>query len=113
METFSPVKMETLDKVMAQPKSPVRFWSPWSAPCRGLAGGFWLAIGTALVNRLIVGGKPPVSPDTLLRGRLSRGPSCWGASANLIGLIIHSRLYPAENRPPITTGASAATSSAC
>lgn len=54
METFSPVKLEEVERVMRRPKSPVRFWTLAGA-LAGLAGGFWLAIGTAQVNNLIVG----------------------------------------------------------
>ena len=41
-------------------KSPVRFWTLIGGLC-GVVGGFAPAIGTALVNGLIVGGKHPVS----------------------------------------------------
>ena len=91
METFSPVKVEEAEKVMGHPKSPVRFWTLAGA-ISGLAGGFWLAIGTALVNSLIVGGKSPVSviPYCVVG---FEGTILLGSIANLIGLIVHSRLF--------------------
>lgn len=91
METFSPVKVEAVEEVMGQPKSPVRFWTLAGA-LAGLAGGFWLATGTALVNRLIVGGKPPIAiiPYCIIA---FEGTILLGSIANFIGLILHSGLY--------------------
>lgn len=96
METFSPVKIEALDEVLRQKKSPVRFFTLAGALC-GLAGGFWLAAGTALVNRLVVGGKPPVSfiPFCVVG---FEGTILLGSLANLLGLVLFARLYRLE--PP-------------
>ena len=97
METFSPVRLEEAEKVMRQPKSPVRFWTLAGAVC-GLAGGFSLAIGTALVNTLIVGGKPPVAilPYCIIA---FEGTVLLGSIANLAGMIFHSRLFRLKTTP--------------
>jgi molybdopterin-containing oxidoreductase family membrane subunit len=97
METFSPVKIEALDEVLAQPKSPVRLVTLIGAIC-GLLGGFWLAGGTALVNALIVGGKPPVAliPFCVIG---FEGTILMGSLANLCGLLYFSRLYSAKTAP--------------
>ena len=97
METFSPVKIEALDELLVQPKSPVRLFTLVGAIC-GLAGGFWLAIGTALVNSLIVGGKPPVSliPFCVVG---FEGTILLGSIGNLIGLIFYARLFRLRTAP--------------
>ena len=91
METYSPVKIDRLDQVLHQPKSPVRLITLVGA-LAGLAGGFWLAIGTAQVNSLIVGGKPPVSPIPYCVIGFE-GTILLGSIANLIGLVIFARLF--------------------
>lgn len=97
METYSPVKIERLDAVLRQPKSPVRLFTLAGA-LSGLAGGFWLAIGTAQVNRLIVGGKSPVSliPYCVIG---FEGTILLGSIANLVGLLIYARLFRATTSP--------------
>ncbi len=60
IEYFSPVKLEKVADLLGHHKSPVRFWTLAGA-LTGLVGGFALAIGTANINGLIVGGKHPVS----------------------------------------------------
>jgi Ni/Fe-hydrogenase subunit HybB-like protein len=97
METFSPVKIDQLDAMLKQPKSPVRLFTLAGALC-GLAGGFWLAIGTAQVNSLIVGGKPPVSliPYCVIG---FEGTILLGSVFNLIGLVIYARLYRRKTLP--------------
>ena len=97
METYSPVKLEMTEQVMRQPKSPVRFWTLIGA-LSGLAGGFWLAAGTALVNRLIVGGKPPapIIPFCVIG---FEGTILLGSIANLLGLVVHSRLFRVKTMP--------------
>ncbi|GFO58879.1 hypothetical protein GMST_12040 [Geomonas silvestris] len=91
METFSPVKLEKLPAVLKQPKSPVRLITLIGA-VSGLIGGFWLAGGTANVNNLIVGGKPPISfiPFCVIA---FEGTILIGSLANLFGLIVLARLY--------------------
>jgi len=97
METFSPVKIEALDAVLSQPKSPVRLFTLIGA-VSGLVGGFSLAIGTALVNSLIVGGKPPVSviPFCVIG---FEGTILLGSIGNLIGLVIYARLFRLKTAP--------------
>jgi molybdopterin-containing oxidoreductase family membrane subunit len=97
METFSPVKIEALDKVLSQPKSPVRYFTLIGA-LSGLAGGFWLAIGTALVNGIIVGGKPPASliPFCVIG---FEGTILLGSIGNLIGLVLYARLFRLKTAP--------------
>jgi Ni/Fe-hydrogenase subunit HybB-like protein len=97
METFSPVKIEALDEVLAQPKSPVRYITLIGALC-GLAGGFWLAGGTATVNNLIVGGKPPLAwiPFCVIA---FEGTILIGSLANLAGLVFFSRLTRIRTAP--------------
>jgi len=97
METFSPVKIDALDHVLAQPKSPVRFFTLAGA-LSGLIGGFWLAIGTALVNRIVAGGKPPVSviPFCVIG---FEGTILLGSIANLIGLVLFARLFRTRTAP--------------
>jgi Ni/Fe-hydrogenase subunit HybB-like protein len=97
METFSPVKIEALDELLKQPKSPVRLITLAGAVA-GLAGGFWLAIGTSLVNSLIVGGKPAVAliPFCVIG---FEGTILIGSIANLIGLIVFSRLFTLKTAP--------------
>ncbi|GAB7028218.1 quinol:electron acceptor oxidoreductase subunit ActD [Geotalea toluenoxydans] len=97
METFTPVKVEAVEKVMGHSKSPVRFWTLAGA-LAGLAGGLWLAIGTALVNSIIVGGKPPVAiiPYCVIA---FEGTILLGSIANLTGLVLHSRLYRLKLSP--------------
>lgn len=56
MEGFSPTKLPSLMKVMGLERSLLRF-TTFIGVLSGAAGGFWLAGGTAMANRLIVGGK--------------------------------------------------------
>ena len=97
METYSPVKIEALDEVLKQPKSPVRFFTLAGA-ISGLVGGFWLAAGTALVNNIVVGGKPPVSfiPFCVIG---FEGTILLGSIGNLIGLVIYARLFRLKTAP--------------
>jgi molybdopterin-containing oxidoreductase family membrane subunit len=97
LETFSPVKLEQLETVLCQPKSPVHLFTLAGA-VSGLIGGFWLAIGTAQVNHLIVGGKPPVSiiPFCVIG---FEGTILLGSLANLLGLVIFARLYRIRTAP--------------
>ncbi|ACH37155.1 menaquinol oxidoreductase complex ACIII, menaquinol-binding membrane protein subunit ActC and DUF3341 subunit ActD [Citrifermentans bemidjiense Bem] len=97
MESFSPVKIEALDHVLKKRHSPVRLFTLGGA-VSGLVGGFWLAGGTALVNRLIVGGKPPLSwvPFCVVA---FEGTILLGCLANLLGLALFSRLFRFETAP--------------
>ena len=90
LETFSPVRLREAEKLLGRGPSPVRYWTLVGA-LAGCAGGFALAIGSALVNSLIVGGKHPVSivPYCIVG---FEGTILVGTLANLAGMLIHSRL---------------------
>jgi molybdopterin-containing oxidoreductase family membrane subunit len=87
-DTFSPSRLPVMEPLYRP--SPVRYWTLFGA-LAGLAGGFWLAIGAALVNGLIVGGKMPVSivPYCIIG---FEGLILIGSISNFIGLIVHCRL---------------------
>ena len=51
LETYSPVRLHEAEEILGRGRSPVRFWTLTGALC-GCAGGFALAIGSALVNSL-------------------------------------------------------------
>ncbi len=91
IETFSPVKVEGVNKLLGYVKSPVRFYTLAGAVL-GCASGYALAILTALVNNHIVGGKSPVAiiPYTVIAFELT---ILFGSIGNLIGLIINSKLH--------------------
>ena len=97
LDTYTPVRIDQLVSLLGRSASPVRFWTLGGALC-GVAGGFGLAIGTALVNNLIVGGKHPVSivPYCIIG---FEGLILLGALGNLIGMLIHTRL-PRWRTPP-------------
>jgi molybdopterin-containing oxidoreductase family membrane subunit len=97
LDTYTPVRIDQLVPLLGRSPSPVRFWTLGGALC-GVAGGFGLAIGTALVNNLIVGGKHPVSivPYCIIG---FEGLILLGALGNLIGMLIHTRL-PRWRTPP-------------
>jgi len=90
METYTPLRVKELAALMGRSGSPVRFWTLAGALC-GLAGGFALSIGSALVNGLIVGGKHPVSIIPYCVPAFE-GTILLGALGNLIGLLVHARL---------------------
>ena len=72
-------------------------WTLIGAVC-GCIGGFWLAIGTALVNGLIVGGKHPVSiiPYCIVG---FEGTILLGGLANLIAVLSYARLGTRSRLP--------------
>jgi len=90
METYAPLRVDELEPLLGRGKSPVRYWTLIGALC-GLVGGFALAIGSALVEGLIVGGKHPVSiiPYCVVG---FEGTILLGALGNFIGMLIHARL---------------------
>jgi molybdopterin-containing oxidoreductase family membrane subunit len=83
--------------LLGKPASPVRVWTLAGA-LSGIAGGFALTIGTALVNGLIVGGKHPIS-ITIYCIAGFEGLILLGALANLAGMLVHTRL-PNWRTPP-------------
>ena len=78
------------EEILGHTRSPVRFWTLTGA-VSGLVGGFALAIGSALVNSLVAGGKHPVSiiPYCIVG---FEGTILIGTLANLTGVLYHARL---------------------
>jgi molybdopterin-containing oxidoreductase family membrane subunit len=97
LDTYTPVRLDQLVPLLGRGKSPVRLWTLLGA-LSGVVGGFALAIGTALVQGLIVGGKHPVS-ITIYCIAGFEGLILLGALANLIGMLVHARL-PHWQTPP-------------
>jgi molybdopterin-containing oxidoreductase family membrane subunit len=90
LETYSPVRLREAEQIMGRGPSPLRLWTLTGA-ILGLIGGFSLAIGAALVNSLIVGGKHPVSifPYCIIG---FEGTILLGGLANLAGVLFYSKL---------------------
>lgn len=97
LDTYTPVRLDQLVPLLGKPASPVRVWTLVGAFC-GVGGGFALAIGTAVVNGLIVGGKHPIS-ITIYCIAGFEGLILLGALANLAGMLVHTRL-PDWRTPP-------------
>ncbi len=91
LEAFSPFKIEEVNSLLQTRKSPVRIWTLIGA-IFGCIGGFWLAIGSAYVNSLHVGGK--FTPATYIPYCIIgfEGLILIGALSNLAGMIFHARL---------------------
>lgn len=97
LETYTPLRVNELSDVLGRGKSPVRYWTLVGV-LTGIAGGFALAMGTASVNDLIVGGKHPISIIPYCIPAFEGG-ILLGALGNLVGLLIHARL-PRWKEPP-------------
>jgi Ni/Fe-hydrogenase subunit HybB-like protein len=97
LDAYTPVRLDRLGPLLGRGPSPVRWWTLVGA-LAGLCGGFALAIGTALVNGLIVGGKHPVS-ITMYCIAGFEGLVLLGALGNLLGMLAHARL-PRWKTPP-------------
>jgi Ni/Fe-hydrogenase subunit HybB-like protein len=97
LETYTPLRLNELQAVLGRSSSPVRYWILIGALV-GLIGGFALAGGTALVNRLIVGGKPPVAVVPYCIPAFE-GTILLGSLANLAGLLVCAGL-PRYKTPP-------------
>ena len=97
LDFFSPVRLAKMERLLGYDKSPVRFWTLAGA-LTGLIGGFALAIGTANVNSLIVGGKHPVSiiPYCIVG---FEGMILLGSLANLSGFIFYSWPFRRSRMP--------------
>jgi Ni/Fe-hydrogenase subunit HybB-like protein len=98
IETYSPVRLREAEALLGRGPSPVRYWTLTGA-LLGCGGGFALAIGAALVNKLIVGGKWPVSIVPYCIPAFE-GTILMGALFNLMGLLIYARL----GRPSLPSG---------
>lgn len=97
IQFFSPTKLPEMERLLGLSRSPVRFWTLAGA-ISGVIGGFWLAGGTAMVNKLVVGGKPPLSWIPFCIPGFE-GLILLGSLANLIGLIVHTRPYRVHRMP--------------
>ena len=91
MEIFSPFPLREALKIASYGPDPVRLWT-LAGVVFGAGGGILLALWAEQRNALIVGGIPPLSftgfwPVVFELGVL------FGAIFNLIGLIVHARLY--------------------
>ncbi|HWI40955.1 MAG TPA: quinol:electron acceptor oxidoreductase subunit ActD [Verrucomicrobiae bacterium] len=97
VEMYSPVKPEGALAAAGYGKSPVRFWTLAGA-LAGVTAGFSLAAGSALVNRLIVGGKPPVAliPYCVIG---FEAMVLLGTLGNLSGLLFHTGLLRRRRMP--------------
>ncbi len=95
LEVFSPTNIGAL-KVL--PRGPVRYWTLMGA-ILGAIGGFYLAGGSAMLNELIVGGKPVISIEPFLIFTFE-GLVLIGSIFNLIGMIVHARLGPLSGGIP-------------
>lgn len=97
VEIFSPLKLQHVEDLMRHSRSPVRYWTLAGA-LAGMIGGFALAAGTANVNELIVGGKPPFAPIPYCIVAFE-GTILLGSIANLAGMIVHSGLFRRRRAP--------------
>jgi molybdopterin-containing oxidoreductase family membrane subunit len=97
METFTPVKIDRIQQIMGQERSPVRRWALTGAVI-GCISGFGLAIGASGVNGLIVGGKNPLSIIPYCIPAFE-GTVLLGSIANLAAVIVHSRLFGTTPMP--------------
>jgi molybdopterin-containing oxidoreductase family membrane subunit len=97
IETYTPFRLKGVEQQLGRGPSPVRYWTLTGA-LLGLAGGFALAIGTALVNSIVVGGKSPASilPYCVIA---FEGTILIGTIFNLIGVLAYSRLGRAKLPP--------------
>ena len=91
IETYTPFRIHEAEHLMGRTNSPVRFWTLTGA-LLGLSGGFALAMGSAEVNDLIVGGK--FTPRTIIPYAVIgfEATVLLGAIFNLVGLIVHCRI---------------------
>ena len=91
VEFFSPFRIDEAAALVGRTKNPVRLWTLIGA-MSGCIGGFWLAIGSAAVNNLVVGAKfTPVAyiPYCIVG---FEGTILLGVLGNLAGMLFHSRL---------------------
>ena len=102
IDVYTPVPHHEVVEFVSPSKSPVRYVS-FSGGLIGLASGMALAIGTALVWNLIVGGKPVTSiiPFLVVGFELT---ILFGGLATLAGLLLFGgmpyRKFPAPGYRP-------------
>jgi molybdopterin-containing oxidoreductase family membrane subunit len=89
-DVFSPVPLAEAEELLAPRRSPVRFIT-FAGAVLGLGGGMALALGTAAVWHLVVGGKPPLAtvPFVVVGFEMT---ILLGALATLAGLLCLARL---------------------
>jgi len=97
IETFSPVKLEEIEKLLGAEKSPVRYWTV-AGGVAGFISGYALTVGTAESYELIVGGKHPESLFTYLLVMFEL-TVLFAAYANFISALIYTRLYKGKIHP--------------
>ncbi len=90
LDAYTPVRLDPLVPLLGRGNSPVRVWTLLGA-LSGVAAGFGLTIGTALVQGLIVGGKHPIS-ITIYCIAAFEGLILLGALSTLMGLLVHAGL---------------------
>lgn len=91
IEVYSPFRIDEASTILHPQLSPVRIWTLVGA-IAGCIGGFWLSIGTAYVNGLVVGAK--FTPATYIPYCIVgfEGLILIGTLANLAGMLFYSRL---------------------
>lgn len=90
-EVFSPVRLEELRHILGFRPSPIRYFT-FVGAVLGIIGGFTLAVWSADVNKLIVGGKPPHAWIVYCVVAFE-GAVLIGSLVNLLALIFFARLY--------------------
>lgn len=90
VETFTPVKIEEIEVLTNNRRSPVSLWTI-AGSATGFFSGLALTLGSVQIYDLIVGGKHPVSlvPYVLIMFELA---VLFGAIANLIAVFYYARL---------------------
>ncbi len=96
-EMFSPERVDGANQALGLSRGPVRLWT-LAGGVTGLCGAFILAIGSALANDLIVGGKHPIAiiPYCVVGFEAT---VLLGAIFSVTGMILHSRLGFPETHP--------------
>jgi len=91
IEAFSPFRLDEAADLLQGRRNPVRYWTLAGA-LLGCAGGFALAIGSALVNSLTVGAK--FTPASYIPYCIVgfEGTILLGTLGNLAGMLFHARL---------------------
>lgn len=97
LEVYSPFPIEEVLEVFHEKTSPVRIWTLLGV-LTGIGFGFFLAVITALENKLIVGGKPPVSFTPYWTIAFEFGV-LFGAIASFYSFIRLARLNKKEKWP--------------
>ncbi len=89
-DVFSPVPIKDVEQMLSPKASPVRFVT-LSGALFGVTGGFALAIGTAMIWNIIVGGKPVTNHVPFVVVGFE-ALVLFGALATMLGILVFSRL---------------------